>query len=121
MDHPPDTALLFAAFVHFDYYDRHYGYGFSDRIRVFCYADGEILPATDYVVKAYLYKDDIAHKNRFHYATPGEYGLYGFSLEWQENTTKFVLENANNWWRADYIFNNDLPIIEASVLEWEDQ
>ena len=117
-----------------DIYQRHFGYGFSDRIRVFLYCDGEPVPTSEYSVSMLQPSGDICQK-KYGYSTAGSYGEYCFHVTYGKRQADCIYYNYNNWYRTDillyasssdntvqkiiYVFNNDPPIMSNESIEWE--
>lgn len=121
------------------YYARHYAFdGFSDKITVFLYDGDAVVQNTKYDLKVYppCGEEVVSRTSDGFSVNGGEYGLYFFALQYNEKTTEFGLENANDWWRTSIIlrlsedgsgleqvncvFNNNPPFIETRKILWKE-
>ena len=117
----------------------HYAFdGFSDKITVFLYDGDAVVQNTKYDLKVYppCGEEVVSRTSDGFSVNGGEYGLYFFALQYNEKTTEFGLENANDWWRTSIIlrlsedgsgleqvncvFNNNPPFIETRKILWKE-
>ncbi len=97
--------LRCGAYFDFDWFKRHYGMGFSDRMNITVVLNGKALPPSSYTLTYTIHGEDgdprPANRTKAGYSIDSGYGVYLLSLVLDEHMIGFFVENLNNWWRTD--------------------